>query len=65
MPDLLATPDGRLVPVQQWRLELPPDVSLEDVIEVLNRLQILYTGACEADLFRQFGPMAVYFHRVD
>jgi hypothetical protein len=44
--------------------ELPPDASLGDVIEILNRLEILYTGASEADLFRQFGPAAAYFRRV-
>jgi hypothetical protein len=65
MGDRLMVHDGKLVPLITWRLALPEDASLGDVIRVLNDLRIQYTAADEADLFRQFGSNATYFKRLE
>ncbi len=61
---LICRPDGSLVPARRWQLQLPPDASLADVIELINRLPIIFTGADEAELFAKFGPAALYFRRL-
>lgn len=61
---------GRLLPPAQWRLTVPEDATLQDVIAVLNDVKITFTVAQGGDeyeqaaLFRQFGPSAVYFRRL-
>lgn len=52
-------------PPARWRLELPPDASMEDVITLINNLKVTFiTEDGEAGLFRQMGPSAVWFRRL-
>ena len=50
-----------------WRLRIPADAELADVIRVLNALNLRVmdlAGEGEAALFRRFGPEAVWFEPV-
>lgn len=52
-------------PPERYRLEVPADATMGDVIQMINDLKVTFlTMEGEPALFRQFGPSAVYFRRM-